>query len=265
MKSVKKIAKVALPIAASFIPGVGPLMSAALVAGGGVLGSKIAGDSWGDALKFGALSGLGAGIAPIAGNAFAGAFPETAGALGISGGANTVFGQGFGGLSGALSGAPEVGASLAGLSGSVAPDAMGALGSASQGLASASYNPASAFGGLGSAASSAAPAVVASESGIGGLLSNAISGFKNNPIGQIGALMAVSNALGEGSQEEQLQKQQAQQQAATQQFNQQTIDMLNNAQSGRSPITPSITDYYTYGQRPEMKFFDKINTPITYG
>lgn len=82
-KFLRKIASVALPIAASFIPGVGPLASAALTAGAGALGTKIGGGSWGDALKMGALSGLGSFIAPTIGKAFSSQFPETAAALGI--------------------------------------------------------------------------------------------------------------------------------------------------------------------------------------
>lgn len=57
-KSLKKIASVALPIAASFIPGVGPLAAAGLGAAGGVLG----GGGLKGALLGGALSGIGAGL-----------------------------------------------------------------------------------------------------------------------------------------------------------------------------------------------------------
>ena len=54
-KSIKKVAKKVAPVIgplANFIPGVGPLMSAAIQAGT----TKLAGGSWKDALKAGAFS-----------------------------------------------------------------------------------------------------------------------------------------------------------------------------------------------------------------
>jgi hypothetical protein len=53
------VLKAAAPIAAAFIPGVGPAVSAAIAAGGSVAGSKLAGEPWKDALLGGALAGAG--------------------------------------------------------------------------------------------------------------------------------------------------------------------------------------------------------------
>lgn len=262
MKAVKKIASVALPVAAAFIPGVGPALSAALVGGAGVLGSKIGGASWGDALKHGALSGLTAGIAPIAGNAFASFAPETAGALGINGGYNTIFGQGAGALSGmggaagSAAGALNTGAALGDIAnttgGFSAADAGGALGDIG-----------STTGGF-SAADSAMGA-----GGNDGFLSGALSKFKNDPFKSAALLMTATNALrgggvnGEQTQAQILAQQQAKQ-AQDAAFSKQTIDMLNSAQTGRAPTVPSVSDYYTYGTRPEAAFFTPAK-PITYG
>ncbi len=59
---------------------------------------------------------------------------------------------------------------------------------------------------------------------------------------------------GEQTQSDVLAGQQQRDQQA-QQFSQQTVDMLNNASLGRSPNVSPVSDYYTYGQRPEASFF----------
>jgi hypothetical protein len=58
-KTIRQVAKVAAPIAASFIPGVGPLAAAAIGAGAGAMG----GGGLKGALIGGALSGIGSGLA----------------------------------------------------------------------------------------------------------------------------------------------------------------------------------------------------------
>lgn len=55
-----RVLKFAAPIAAAFIPGIGPIASAALAGGGSAAGSLLAGDPMQDALLGGALSGAGA-------------------------------------------------------------------------------------------------------------------------------------------------------------------------------------------------------------
>ncbi len=249
----KVLAQVA-PIAAAFIPGLGPLASAALTAGVGGLSAKLQGGNWGDALKGAAISGLGALAAPIAGNALSGAFPETAGSLGISGGYDTALGKGFGGLD-ALSGAASAG--------SPAVSALDeALGNTGAGMSAADK----AF--LGNAQAAAGGATMNDATGTG-LLSGLGSKIEKNPIGALGALLTVGNAMkggqatGTQSQGDILAQQQAKQ-AQDAQFSKDTINMLNSASSGRAPVVPSITDYYTYGARPEQRYFDNINTPIKY-
>ncbi len=76
-KSIKKVAKKVAPVVgplANFIPGVGPLMSAAIGAGT----TKLAGGSWKDALKAGAFSygagKLGGGIGGLKGKPTGGNF-----------------------------------------------------------------------------------------------------------------------------------------------------------------------------------------------
>jgi len=76
-KSVKKVAKKVAPVIgplANFIPGVGPLLSAAIAAGT----TKLAGGSWKDALKAGAFSygagKLSGGIGGLKGNPTGGNF-----------------------------------------------------------------------------------------------------------------------------------------------------------------------------------------------
>jgi hypothetical protein len=67
-KIFKKIASIALPAAASFIPGIGPVVAAGLGAAGGALG----GGGLKGALLGGALSGIGAGLAGNTTNALKG-------------------------------------------------------------------------------------------------------------------------------------------------------------------------------------------------
>ncbi len=275
---IGKVLATVAPIAAAFIPGVGPLASAALVAGTAGLSSKLQGGSWGDALKAGALSGITAGAAPVLGNAFAGIAPETAGSLGVTGGYDTVFGKGFGGgalsglsgLSGASGAAPTGAEQISGALANADPSLSNAVqtgapaGSAvgpTQGLSSGTENF---LAGLGGGASTGA-----ASTGGDGLLSGALSKITSNPLGAAAAALTLTNALqgnkvnGEQNQAQILAQQQAQQ-AQQAQFSKQTIDALNSASLGRSPVNPNISDYYTYGTRPEATFFTN-SAPIHYG
>ena len=61
-----KVLKVAAPIAASFIPGVGPILGAAIAAGGSAGGDLLSGGDWKSALISGALSaGSGYGVGKV--------------------------------------------------------------------------------------------------------------------------------------------------------------------------------------------------------
>lgn len=102
-----------------------------------------------------------------------------------------------------------------------------------------------------------------------GILGSVLSKIKSNPLGALGSAVTVGNALQGGKvagtqSQDQILSQMQQKQAQDARFSQQVINQLNNATSGRKPVPPSITDYYTYGTRPEAMFFDKVNTPITY-
>lgn len=261
---IGKVIAQALPIAAAFIPGVGPIASAALSAGAGALGARLQGGNFGDVLKSAALSGLGNVAAPVMGNAFSGAFPETASALGIAGNADTAFGSGFGNISGAA----PTGLSSYGINAGVGQG----FDAAGNSTALSSPNTMS-FGttgpGEGFNAAANAGGQAASSSAPNSMISNLISKISNNPLQALSAGVTLSQALGgnqvKGEQTQQdilNQIQQQKQQAA--QYSKQSTDMLNSAASGRSPVIPSISDYYTYGQRPEALFFNKVNTPIKY-
>ena len=123
-KSIKKVAKKVAPVIgplANFIPGVGPLMSAAIQAGT----TKLAGGSFGDALKAGVMSygvgklgqgigslGKGAEAAKTSGNLFSkiksgigSIFNPAEGAKGIFGGSiGPSLRRGIGGLFGGMGG-----------------------------------------------------------------------------------------------------------------------------------------------------------------
>jgi hypothetical protein len=61
MKGIKKVGKAALkaaPVAAMFIPGIGPVAAGAIGGISGLLSKKIEGGSWGQALQKGVMSGL---------------------------------------------------------------------------------------------------------------------------------------------------------------------------------------------------------------
>src|SRR5688500_2405795 len=69
LSGLGKILKVAAPIAAMAIPGVGPLAAAAIAGGGSALGNKMAGGSWKGSLINGLVSGASAGLMPGSGAA----------------------------------------------------------------------------------------------------------------------------------------------------------------------------------------------------
>lgn len=131
------------PIALSVLaPGLGTAIGAGLglsgtlgsIVGNALVGGGIGGLTGGGrgALTGALTGGLTAAAAPILGNAFQSLAPETAAQLGVTGGADTVFGRGFGGI-GAGGGIGGGGAGIAGSGGE------GGLGSVAAGGESA-YN-----------------------------------------------------------------------------------------------------------------------------
>lgn len=57
LKGIGKVALKAAPVAAAFIPGVGPLAAMGIGAATNAASKKLSGGSWGDALKSGAIGG----------------------------------------------------------------------------------------------------------------------------------------------------------------------------------------------------------------
>ena len=119
LKTLGKIGRIAAPIAASFIPGVGPLAAMAIGGGLGAADKKLSGGSWKDALISG---GIGAGTgylgAKIPGIGPSDGVVKNA----VSGTANKALGQG--GVKGALGSiAKKTGASILqnGLGGNTPP------------------------------------------------------------------------------------------------------------------------------------------------
>lgn len=258
------VAKQALPIAAAFIPGLGPLASAAVGAAlGGGLG-KAQGGSWGDALK-------GAAVGGISGYVGGGGFGDIKSALGLDGllgdslstadnaflnSAKSAAANGTTGLSALPSGTQSFLDSLSG--GGGIENISDALAHADPSLVSKSA--ASGAGGLDALFSKLSP-----ES----LLSTAVDKLTNSPLQSASALATLGSALtgnkvnGTQTQDQILQQMQhdkAAQAAQSAKF----IQGINNASTGRTPITPAITDYYSYGSRPQASFFDQVNTPIAY-
>lgn len=275
-KALKKVASVALPIIGTMIGG--PVGGAL----GGAAGGAIGGGGLKGALIGGALGGLGGGfsgmgpastgigfldslnsgitgaLSPIK-SAFSSLGNSVTGALGM--------GDVFGGASAA---APTGEALYQGFGANATPlySGFGQAGANIPGALEQSFNPASAVPSSGSAAwqnsSAFTPAATSAGSNSGSLLSNMISKIKSNPLDALAAGTTIAQALGnngiEGEQTQQdILNRMQQQQQQQQQFSQQTTDMLNNAALGRAPAVSPVSDYYTYGERPEASFFTPAN------
>lgn len=250
MKAVKKIAKIALPIIGTLVaPGIGTalsstLSSAALSGIGGALGGAASG-----ALSGGGLGGIlkGAALGGLGGYGYGGGFD------GILGSAQSA----LGGIQSSLGipdfGIPQIGSAATGMS-SVPSGALPSTSGSSLGMTSMP---------------STLPSTPGAVSGSGSLLSRLGSKITSDPIGALSAGLAINQAVGgnkvegEQTQADVLAEMQARKEQEKK-FSEETIKMLQNAQSGRSPIQPNIADYYTYGQRPEATFFNQVNTPIAY-
>lgn len=245
----KIFAKVA-PIAAAFIPGVGPLASAALAAGA----SKLTGGSWGDALKAGALSGLGS----VAGGAFSSAFPETAASIGMGGASGLA--SGMGDASGAAgAGADSSWTSL--LDNAGITDAGSAAGL--MGGATAAAPAATGFGAFADGIGSGVKSALSDIPVVGNVLDKGLSWASNNPIPA--ALAAGSLYSGYQSSKNNEKEQQASQAALAAKNASDLSDWkytLSSAPINRPANDTSGIDYAHYGATPEFNFF-KNNQLLT--
>lgn len=269
-KGIGKIIAKALPIAAAFIPGVGPLASAALSAGAGALSSRLQGAGWGDALKSGALSGLGTAAMPFLGNAFQGAFPETAGALGIHGGPTLFDSIGMPSLSNYS--APSGSAAMSAL------DSAFGKGNPS-GLTQGAMN-ADSFGGsnlapadknmLSHAVSSSGVnnVMAAPQADSSSFLDKAGSWIGDHPLTTAGVVLGGAQAIASVRQRQQQEKDQQEMQAA--QAAQNAQDTANwkltlNTPSLPRNINPDLQnfDWSRYGYGPEREML--TNNRLNYG
>ncbi len=245
-KSVKKILKpiasVALPIAASFIPGIGPLgMALAGAVGGGISGGG----------KGALLGGLTAGL----GGGLLGSAPQSTG-FGLFDSLNSSLYSGLSPLRGIVDSA------VSGI-GSGIKSAFGPLGSST----SAATNAAAPIQGLGQIASKdLAPLAAevansaASESASSGMLGSVIDKIKNASMSDVAGAAALISALnpqqpeGTLSQRDIVARMDADR-AKTDANNAAFIASLNSSPIQQNQTNPQI-DYYNYGSRPEALFFE---------
>lgn len=247
-KAVKKILPAALPIAASFIPGVGPLGMALAGAAGGALG----GGGLKGALLGGALSGLGAGMF--------GSAPGTTG-IGVYDSLNNS-------IYSAMSPLQSIGTSISnGVSDLFSPLKSlfgGGTISSTPGVVTDSVlkqsfpNQAAA-----DAARAAAGITTAGASESPGLFSQLMDKITNPSISDLATGAALLSALNPQQPEGTLSQadiiarmdaDRAKQDASNAKF----IAGLNSAPLQRTQTNPAI-DYYNYGSRPEALFFDDVN------
>lgn len=255
-KAIKSVAKIALPVAASFVPGIGPLGAAAIGAAGGALS--------GGGLKGAALGAIGGGL----GNTlFAGA-PGT---------------TGFGLFDSAQSSLYNAASPLR------------SIGSSIFGGSSGSNSPLSSIFGGGSKPQESLPwlekAATSTQENLpwlkdvmsGKLLPNKyVDGYTNiaNATNNKGILERLGNIISNPSIEDafaaanlfqmlqdptpegmltqrdilnQMNADKAKQQADADRF----IASLNSSPLQRVQTNPNV-DYYSYGHRPEVKFFDSV-------
>ncbi len=249
-KSVKKLVKKALPVAAAVAGNYfgGPLGAA--VANG--LSTKLQGGSWGDALMSGGMSALGSGIF--------GGTPSSTGFSGIdsinSGIRNFVsplrtLGQSVGNsFSGALKDSPL---------GSLVESNLSTDGTA-PGIEKIGVTD---VGPIGSYSNSAASSP--SENSFWDKL---LESAKEDPLRAISSGSMILQSLfpttyaGGTTQEDikrQMQAQSEEQKAQNAKF----IESLNSPTFDRQQTTTPI-DYYHYGERPEQQFFEDVNPRINF-
>lgn len=253
-KVVKKVASVALPIAASFIPGIGPLgMALAGAAGGALGGGGIKG-----ALLGGLTSGLGAGMfgaAPAAsqGGIFGNLNNSIYNTLSPLRSIGSSISSGIGDAISPLSKIFDSGASA---THSAAPIS-GGITSRNLPILSASKNAAYSPGSFMSHFDKVAQPV-SSGSGIGDFISDLFP----SSLGDFGKLASLAQSIGganaspKGTQSQQdiLNQMNADKEKISQQ-NANFMQALNSAPMQR-PMNTAPVDYYSYGSRPEFSFFN---------
>lgn len=277
-KLFKSFAPTLLPIAASFIPGIGPL-GMALASG---IGSAVGGGSIGQDLLSAGLGGLGAG-------AF-GSAPGTSGVSALDSVNSGIYdalsplrnlatsaGNGLQDMLGISNTSALSGGSGAGIGGDLADNAGGDMMSPLSSLSSggganvlplgASQDAIKSFlengpTGAGSAVNSAFGGATAADVGTGGSFWDKFAkSISNNPLKAIGAGASIANALSPGNYG-QLSQKQIQDNINKQQAAQAAKDAAFISSLGK-PLDRSVqapqTDYYTYGQRPEQLFYDNVN------
>lgn len=253
-RGLKKVARVALPIAGAYFGG--PLGAMA----GSALGTKISGGSWGDALKSGALSALTSGITGFdgAGGIFDGA---TSGLGGLFNSANSGIMQLTSPLrsvvSGITSGIGDLfsGSQLSNLLGTANPGAAPVVGVSSSDLPK--------IGSADWASKAARDTLINSsqQSSSPGLLQSIMGRLTNPSISDLASMAAIYGHLKPGSsdtmsQQDILNRMQSEQNQQRQQ-NERFISSLNSAPLQRIQTRPEI-DYYRYGESPkgEQLFYD---------
>jgi hypothetical protein len=248
-KAVKKIIPAALPIAASLIPGIGPLGMAAAGAAGGALG----GGGLKGALLGGALSGLGAGMF--------GAAPAASGFSGIDS-LNS-------GLFKAMSPLQSIGSSIKTGLGDLFSPLKGLLGGGTASMTS----PNQLVGGLAkqnplpwlteAAGETTLPwlADSAQQASSGSFLDKIMNSVSNLDLKDAATMASLVSQLnpekgGMLSQQDivaRMDADRAKQEANNSKF----ISGLNSSPINREQTNPNI-DYYNYGYRPEVSFFDDV-------
>lgn len=261
-KIVKKVAPVAIPIAASFIPGIGPLGMAAA----GALGGAAGGGGLKGALLGGLTSGLGAGMF--------GAAPGISG-VGFLDDLNS-------GLFNAMSPLRSIGSSItSGLGDLFSPlkNVFGAGATSGDTFASAPI-PKVTSAELGSPLSaaeanflgkipSAREVISGGAESSGGILSKIKDMITNPSVSDLSHLAMIAQSMqdptpaGMRSQQDILNEMQAQQ-SKQQEQNSRFLASLNSAPLNRVQTNPNI-DYYSYGSRPETPFFEHVGAePIKF-
>lgn len=265
-KTFKRIASIALPIAASFIPGIGPLGAAAL----GGLGGAIGGGGVKGALLGALGSGLGAGVLGGAPGASGigmidklntGLYSAMSPLRSIASSVGNSISSGFNDLFGTAGNA--AGSAASGATSATAP----IVGVTSSPLSAASNMTAADQAFLNNAASSvakgatyASPAAEASKGILGTITDKIMSPSLGDIIGlaNVASVIGQKDPAGTMSQEQvfaQMQADKAAEDAKTKQF----IAGLTAEPLQRNQTNPQI-DYYNYGSRPEVAFFDQIGT-----
>lgn len=259
--TLKPVIKIAAPIAGAYFGGpLGAALAAAAT-------TKLYGGSWGDSLINGGLSGLTAGVLGSPGDTGSSLFNSANSAI-------------YDGLSPLRSLAGDIGSSISNGAQSLydgAKDFVPNLSSLTGGSGAASSALDAASADLQSGSSIGADFLSKAASSTGGSLtdpSGLLSGLKNsvtNPsLKDLTTLAALAQAVGgagnvPGTQSQQdVMNNMASDKAAQAAQNEKFIASLNSAPLQRAVTTQPI-DYYNYGSRPEVKFFDDTNnTPIKF-